>query len=402
VAESLAPPRAASARELPLPARGVVFLCRFAGLARGGAERQALLLAHRLRARGVDIEVVAEDARGGNGTPVGSECRTLVRTPRVRHVSTAIFWARVAARLWRRRREVGVLHMVGVDSEKAAFVPIARRLGLGTVVKIMLAGEGGDLENLGRGVERRAKLAALLAVDRFVAVSERIVRDLVALGVPPERIVRVPNGVDVDRFAASRRAARRALGARVPVRETDRVVLSAGRLVPQKAFDGLLRAFAEAAASRPETRLVVLGDGPERARLVEQTARLGLAARVHFPGHVPDPSVLLAGADLFVLGSRSEGLSNALLEAMAAGLPVVATRTSGTEDALRDGVDGVIVEPGDERGLARAMGALLDEPDRAAAFGEAARRRVREKFSIEATADAHQRLYAELMPRREK
>ncbi|MBI3845866.1 MAG: glycosyltransferase family 4 protein [Planctomycetes bacterium] len=391
-----AEPRPIARPESPGPARDVVYLCRFAGLARGGAERQALLLARRLRECGVRIEVVAEDAREQNGEPLGSECRVLLRTPRARHASTMEFWRRVATRLWRRRHEVGVLHLVGIDSEKVAFVPFAKRLGMRTVVKIMLTGDGGDFENLGRGLERRMKLATLRRVDRFVAVSRRIERDLVSVGISPERIVYVPNGVDVNRDFPHREPARLALREIVPLRAGETMVLSAGRLVPQKAFVELIRAFAPIAASRSHVRLVVLGDGPERSAILAEAAKLGIGDRVAIPGHVADPSTFLAAADLFVLGSRSEGLSNALLEAMAARLPVVATRTSGTEDAVRDSIDGLLVEPGDGEALGAALSRLIDSPDRRTAMGNAARERVRQSFSIEATVEAHRRLYAEL------
>jgi glycosyltransferase involved in cell wall biosynthesis len=153
---------------------------------------------------------------------------------------------------------------------------------------------------------------------------------------------------------------------RVAARVGDRgpkTLFAVGRLVPAKGFDLLVEAFAHAARERPEWSLTVLGEGRERGRLEALAAALGVSARVRLPGHVANPVDHLVTGHAFALSSRFEGFPNALLEAMACGLPVVAFDCpSGPADAITDGWDGVLVPTGDVAALASALGRIMDDP----------------------------------------
>jgi GalNAc-alpha-(1->4)-GalNAc-alpha-(1->3)-diNAcBac-PP-undecaprenol alpha-1,4-N-acetyl-D-galactosaminyltransferase len=149
-------------------------------------------------------------------------------------------------------------------------------------------------------------------------------------------------------------------------------VVAVGRLTHQKGHDVLLRAFAVAAEAVPGWRLVVHGEGEERAALEELARTLGVADRVHLPGFCSEVPRALAAADLFVLASRYEGFPNALLEAMASGVPAIATRCpSGPDEIIDDGRDGLLVDVDDMQGLAAAMLELMTDPDRRTALGAA-------------------------------
>lgn len=183
--------------------------------------------------------------------------------------------------------------------------------------------------------------------------------------VGSERVYVIPNPVEVC-------ASTRLLSGR-------RTVAALGRLHPVKGFDILVRAFA--AAGRPGWCLVVWGEGPERARLEALAGHLGVSATVRFPGRTTQPAVVLREADLFVLPSRREAFPNALVEAMACGLPVVAADCpSGPREVVADGVDGVLVPPEDVDALAAAMGRLMDDEEERERLGAAAVRSV-ERFS---------------------
>jgi glycosyltransferase involved in cell wall biosynthesis len=205
----------------------------------------------------------------------------------------------------------------------------------------------------------------------------------------------IPSGVDVDRFAGgpSPTDAKAALGLD-PARA---VVGTVGRLEERKGHDQFLQGareiFARANGMRPQ--MLNVGDGPLRARLVAQAAELDIADSVRFTGAVPDVRLALAAMDVFVLPSSAEGMSNALLEAMAARRPVVATAVGGTCEVLDGDGSGTLVPPGDPQALASAVMALLADPARAARVGQTARQCVIERFSVRAMVTRLESLYEE-------
>ncbi len=174
-------------------------------------------------------------------------------------------------------------------------------------------------------------------------------------------------------------------------REVPPVILYSGRLRSRKAVAVLLAAMPRVLAAFPACRLVIVGDGEQGARVAAAVRARGLAAHVELAGSLPRPAAMarLAAADVFCLPSIYEGLPLAILEAMAAGLPVVATAVSGNPEAVEDGTTGVLVRPESADALAEALIALLRDPERRRRMGEAARARVAERFSIDLVAAEH-------------
>ncbi len=179
-------------------------------------------------------------------------------------------------------------------------------------------------------------------------------------------------------------------------RATDLVIGTAARFVPVKALDVLLEALARVCAREPRARGLLLGDGPLLPALRARAAALGLEGRVLFPGHQPEVAPYLQALDVFVLSSWSEGLPMSLLEAMAAGKPIVATAVGGVPEVVRDGREGRLVPPGAPDALADALLELTADADGRRAMGAAARARVEEGFSIAATGPQYVTLYHEL------
>jgi glycosyltransferase involved in cell wall biosynthesis len=170
-----------------------------------------------------------------------------------------------------------------------------------------------------------------------------------------------------------------------------------GRLVPQKAMHVLVDATPALLAAHPGLRVLIVGDGPLRADLEARAARLGVAHAVRFAGYQEDVVSAYAAMDVFVLPSRDEGFGLVFLEAMAVGVPVVGTRVIGSEDAVEDGVTGLLVPYADPAALAAAVRGILASPDLAGRLRDTAAERVRRVYSREQCAARVEQLYRELL-----
>ena len=215
----------------------------------------------------------------------------------------------------------------------------------------------------------------------------------------PDKVVVIPNGVDAQRFAhpRPRSAVRQELG----IPDSAPVIGTVGRTDPVKGHRFLIEAMAGIAHHFPHARLVVVGAKvtPEFAALRRLAVIFGVDDKVVFTGAREDAPDLLAAMDLFVLPSLSEGMSNALLEAMAAGLPIVATAAGGNPEVIGEDGAGVLVKPGSPAELAEAICPLLHDPEAARAMGGRARRRVVERYGLAQVASAYCSIYDRLARR---
>lgn len=239
---------------------------------------------------------------------------------------------------------------------------------------------------------RTRKIYAEL-VSRAVAISGPVADCLREGGVPEEMIRIIHSSIDPAALVPtkSRTEARRALGL-----DPDRpVIASLVSLVHRKGIDVLIEALAR--MQRADALAIVAGDGPERARLEELCAARGVSDRVRFPGRITDKQGLLAAADLYCLPSRAEGLGVSALEAMACGLPVVASRVGGLAEAVVDGECGLLVEPEDADALAAALDTVLEDPDLARRLGEGGRARVAASYTAERMVERYEDLYREVL-----
>ena len=232
-----------------------------------------------------------------------------------------------------------------------------------------------------------AQRLLLRHVDAAFAVSGQLRSDLMReLHVPADRFEVLYNGVDVRRF--QREAAHRS----PPDAARALMIGSVGRLAAVKNYALLLRAMARLPPA-PPCKLLLIGDGPERPALTQLAAQLGLADRVEFSGHRDDVAQLLPDLDIFVLTSLSEGMSNTVLEAMAAGLPVLASDVGGNRELIESERTGVLFQSGDEGALAAQLARLLGSAELRARLGNAAALRARSEFSMEAMLARYASLY---------
>ncbi|QDU28317.1 Putative glycosyltransferase EpsF [Anatilimnocola aggregata] len=230
-------------------------------------------------------------------------------------------------------------------------------------------------------------------IAKFVCVSQSVADFCEqSAGIAREKLQVIPNGVDVDRFANATSADRTTLG--MPADR--RLMIAIGRLEKQKGHDWLLPILARVFSELPAHDLLLVGDGTERTRLEQQAVQLGIRQRVHFLGRRTDVPELLRAAELMVLSSRWEGMPNVLLEAMAAGLPVVTTRVEGADEILGPLAARQCVAKGDSPSFERAVLALACEPELAAALGRANQSRVTARFSLAVMTQAYEQLYMRL------
>jgi glycosyltransferase involved in cell wall biosynthesis len=266
---------------------------------------------------------------------------------------------------------------------------VARMLGVPHV--ITMHGSATMTKALRRRVALRWAFRQSAAV---VGVSDETTRQLgEALGLRDGVVRTVHNGVPAP--VGDRARVRAELGAA----DDDILLLAVGSLVPRKGHAVLLDALAAMPSAVSRWRLVIAGQGVERPRLEEQVRALGLTHRVHLVGQRLDIADWYVGSDVFVMPSLWEGLPLALLEAMFAGSAIVASRTSGIPEAIDDGVEGLLLPPGDVAALSKVLARVICDGDVRAQLGAAARARAARQFSIARMADDYVALYREALGR---
>ncbi len=368
----------------------IVLLHVIATLGMGGAER---FLVELCRARPRDCYQVIVSSVSGDGPCADDLRRAGIELfplgARSNWDLSAVF--RLAR--FMRQREVDIVHthlfLGGVFGRLAALLA-------GVPVKVTTEQNAYAIGHL--PPRSQVLTGALLArfSDRLVAVSQGARDYLVQVErVPPAKIQIVPNAIPWPEPVpfAQVEATRRGLGAEgcYPLLGT------VARLTPQKGLGYLLQALSILRARYPNFLCVIIGDGELRGELESLAERQGLDNHVRFCGLRRDVPAILQNLDLFVLPSLFEGLPVALLEAMAVGRPVVATRVAGNSEVIEDGINGRLVPPADAAALAEAMVALLDNPEQARALAQRGQETVRQRYTIGRVAEAYERLYEELL-----
>ncbi len=237
-----------------------------------------------------------------------------------------------------------------------------------------------------------------------VTTNSEGVRDFyVDHGISPDKFVIIPNGIEpATTNDPSARIDRRTALQRLEVGEDHRLILAVGRLWPQKRIRDLIWAAELLGTLRQDTTLVIIGDGPQRDEMLRHRDAVSRVAHIRFAGDRDDVLQLLPHADAFWIASEYEGQSNAVIEAMQAGVPVVASNIPGNRDLVIDDQTGCLFELGDTGKLAEKTHELLSNPDMSARLAAAAKSRIETKFTIDAMIDAHLTLYQRLHAARKR
>jgi len=371
----------------------------------GGAEQQAQRLARHLRDRNVNAFVVTCRYPGLppdesiDGIPV-HRIKTVYRRMEPKgkiaslHMMTGLF-----RYLVRNRRRIDIIHVHGAGKMTMTANVAKLFIDKPVVVKVATAstaGTGeGDLHGAETALLGNARISLLRMSDTFIATTEQIRRELIARGVPEERITLIPNGVDTARFTPTTPEERKILREKLGI-TGGTAALFVGRLIRRKGVDILLRAWKEVTRDFPRAMLLVVGSGEEEGNLRQLAQTLRLGPNVSFSGAVDPTEIenIYRVADLFILPSHGEGMPNVLLEAMSHGIPAVASAIGGVVDLITDGDNGLLVPPGGYEALAAAIKRLLGGGGRK--LGEAGRKTVVERFSLDAVTDRYIELYGAL------
>jgi glycosyltransferase involved in cell wall biosynthesis len=372
----------------------------------GGAERQAHKLAKTLKAKNVDVEISTGWWYRGtpqreilDGIPVyrNHTLWEMFGIKGLRRFGGYLYMLTLLWRLWRRRDEYEILHVHGLNYHTAVAVLAARWFHRKTVVKLANSGQASDIRKMRLGQQlplSRLFLPLALQSDRFIATSHAIAQELISAGVPADRITQLPNGVETDSIAAKDN-----YDLHDPVR-----LIFVGRLHEQKGLDVLFAAFQQLLRLYPDVNLRVqlLGDGPLRGELLALANQLGIARRVDFLGMIDPVFEHLQQADIFILPSRAEGLSNALLEAMTCGLPVIVSNIPANADVVAHKQNGLTFEAGNPASLVDAVALLLEHRELRQQLGEMARKTIENQYSLDSVAERYISLYKEMLARNDQ
>lgn len=365
----------------------------------GGYERAAERLSEEMTRMGHEVTVITDcrDKRWPRMESTnGFTLRRLwcVYRPGL-HIFTALL--SLAAFLLLHGRHYDVFHIHQYGHHAALTAVIGRLLRRPIVLKITNTGVQG-IELALAGEQKVSRLLSSLhrRVEACIATTVEAQEEAARFGISRERIRNIPNGIDVDFFKPCDLHGKAEIKRRLGLGRS-LTVLYSGRLSPAKNPEGLIEAWHTIYHEMPNAELVLIGDGPLRNVLEDRVAALGLNASVRFAGLQSEVLSWYQAADIFVLPSHREGLSNSLLEAMSCGLPVVSTRVSGSTGIFSESDVGELVEVGDSPGLASALRCLLADPIRRATCGLHAREYASTTFSIQAVAEKTLALYARLV-----
>lgn len=372
----------------------------------GGGARHAFHLCHKLAERGVETFVITGH-RAQSTMSDRIEGLPVLRLPLPRHEGVGVlpFYAQLLRLLISRRHSYDLIHAHAVHHHAYIGFLAARLLGKPAIAKIALLGHD-DPASIARRRLSSAQLRMLRQASMLIATSVEMVQAVTAFGWPVHRLAYIPNGVDTDRFRPLSDT-RADLRARVKLPADAFVVTFVGLMVRRKGVHTLAYAWPKVKQTCSDALLVLVGpcsknehwgvNGGYIAEVKEILTESGVNSSVRFVGQVSDPKAYLQASDLFVFPSRSEGMPNALLEAMACGLPFVATRLGCIEEMTPPEQQPYLVPLDDADALAEAIITLAQGADIRRKLGAAVRQIVESRYSLDAVTDRYLELYTELL-----
>jgi len=358
----------------------------------GGVERQLAAVVPLLQARGVEPYVLTRRLRGTQRfETVGGAPVYRLPVPGPKPLASLTFTLSALPLI--KRLNPDLIHAHELISPATTAIAARKLFGIPVVATVHGSGLSSDVLRLKRRFLGKTRLKILCReIAAFCVISAVIDGELAAEGVPPKKRIPIPNGVDTGRFAPLAPAQKKALRSRLALPAEARIVIFVGRLAPEKRVDLLTGIWRSVRQAVPRALLLILGSGPEEAGL-KQRAGDGIL----FLGSQPDVTPYLQAADLFVLPSAAEGLSLALLEALACGLPVIATSVGGNPEVIRHLETGWLTPPDDPPALTEAIVTLLEDEKLQSKLRENARAHAVQNYSLVKMADRLLDLYRQVL-----
>lgn len=378
----------------------------------GGVGKQAVLLTTKLRECGLELFVLARKMKNIPEFQMSTNLDVFY-IPALRpsvynledksflnFLTSLSFSLLLAFKLFVMRNKYDIVHFHGASIPLIICLPLLKLLKKKVIAKILASRLGTEAGSL-RG--RYFFIGNLLTVvirrtDAFIAISQEIADGLKSDGVQPERIIKMSNFVDTVKFYPVNSEGQHMLKIALSL-DKNIVINFTGRIVERKGVDVLINAFAKIKELLASSILIIIGTGPDEDKIKNLVLKLGMNNNIRFLGHSSEVAKYYQTSDIFVLPSYAEGMPNSLLEAMACGLPVIASRIGGVVDVVEDGKSGILFEPGNVSELTSAMIRLLKDDELRQRLGTEARRRILENFSIDRVAEEYIKLYRELYPR---
>jgi glycosyltransferase involved in cell wall biosynthesis len=364
-----------------------------------GAAKQAITLAKRLRELGHQIEFVTVRWKGLSEEDVidGFRVHRVREGSGTKHKEFRLWWE-LLKYTWKRRNDFDVFHSHGAYYQNSIVGLISKLLGWKCLVKASL--EDNDLHGLGRSLTGKVHQVLLGFVDRYIAISANLEQEFLSSGLPKDRVILLPNGVDTNRFRPAGQDEKLALREEFSLPPTRPIMLTVGVFDRRKNIHWLIEQWVNNQAFGTNGFLLAIGpqsrDDPNGV-LITSLKRMAdtHSDNIRILEEVDDIERYYRAADIFVLPSHGEGMPNVLLEAMASGLSCIATQVSGTADLIHDRETGFTYALNDSEELEKAISLLLDSPD--GYIGQNSRLLIERRFGLKVIAKGYEDIYRKLL-----
>lgn len=376
----------------------------------GGVGRQALALTEKLKTQGISVFVIARKMKGlpkckyNNRIPIYKAWafrpnkHNLENMNLINIIISLSFCLSASIILFKKRKEYDIVHFHGASLPLMSNIlqlKLYRKKVISKVAAANLGTEAGSLKGK-YSLLGKILIRLLRKVDYFIAISEEIKEGLLIDGYDQNKIVRIPNFIDTKVFYPVNKKLKKQLKKKLFLPDK-KIITFSGRLVERKGIHILLQSFAMVVKKYKNIFLIILGGGYLEKNLKDQSQTFGIDKNIKFCGFVTNIHEYLNATDIYIFPSFQEGFPNAVLEAMACGLPVIATKIGGVVDIIKDGENGLLVEPGNKNELANALKKLISEPGYALSLGQNALKTIRENYGIDIIVNKYLHLYAKMM-----